>query len=209
MNVLFFMLILLPDLSIQVLKSSSNNNLRISLLQTSDNQEKEKPKQNNEKTEEQIIMEIKDPKNIFYATGKCNLSNCANCVSQNVCQCPYGYAHDPNKKVVDNEQSCQYKLKKQTLFFFLEMIFPIGIGHFYVRRLIHGIVKICLAVGIVALDFIIKRILKTYKSKQSFNIFIYILYFAYVLFVLVDLICIGINYYHDGKGFVILTMKEE
>ena len=159
--------------------------------------------------EQKIIQEIKDVTYIQYATGKCDLSNCDNCVTNNICQCPYGYAHDPKKEIKPNVKTCQYKLKKQTIFFLLEMLLPFGVGHLYAKRILYGLLKMLGAILIVSTDIIVKKILKSFDSKQTFNICVYSVYFAYFAWILIDLICISINYFKDGNGFDIMTMRED
>ena len=207
-NSLLLIILLLTSKSNEKLKTKHKTNTFLQVDKDQQKTQQQKTQQQIQR-EEEIIESIKDTSNIYYAKGKCEISNCDNCVSKNICQCPYGYAHDPKKKVTNTEKSCQYKLKKQTIFFLLELLFPFGPGHFYAGRTIYGIVKISVFAGIILLDIIIKRILKTFESKQRFNIVSYILYFAYIAWILVDLICIGINHWKDGKGFEVLTMREE
>lgn len=144
---------------------------------------------------------IYDTNEVYYADGKCNINNCENCISATKCQCPNGYAQDPKKEVKENELSCTYKRKKQYVFFLLELFLPIGIGHFYAGRIINGIVKLLVMAAIIALDIILKnKILKGFKTKQRFSIVSYILYFGILAWICIDIVCIGVNHYKDGKG---------
>lgn len=149
---------------------------------------------------------INDEEDVYYAEGVCSLSNCDNCVTTQKCKCPSGYAQNPKVEVTPDKKSCQYKLKKQSVFFILELIFPFGAGHFYAGRILHGCLKICILLIIVCSDFIVKRVLKAFQSKQNFNIGMYAAYFAFLAWQMVDIICIGINYFKDGKGLKLKTI---
>jgi hypothetical protein len=109
-------------------------------------------------------------------------------------------------EVSKDKKSCQYKQKHQALFFGLELIFPFGIGHFYAKRILYGVLKMLVVVFVVVLDFLMKRMLKTFKAKQSFSIGIYMLYFGLLVWQMADIICIGINHFKDGKGFKLMTL---
>ena len=138
---------------------------------------------------------INDVTEIYYAQGKCTKNNCDKCINSTLCQCPTGYAQDPKKKVSDDVKSCKYKMKKQWVFFLLELLLPFGIGHFYAKRIIYGLCKLCTFVFIILFDFI-------------FNIFMYVLYFGYIGWEISDIILIGINYFKDGKGIKFSTLKK-
>jgi hypothetical protein len=151
---------------------------------------------------------INDITEIYYAQGKCTKNNCDNCINSTFCQCPYGYAQDPKKEVSNDVKSCKYKMKKQWVFFLLELLLPFGIGHFYAKRIIYGICKLCTFVFIILFDFIVKKSLNSYKAKFTFNIFMYVLYFGYIGWEISDIILIGINYFKDGKGIKFTTLKK-
>lgn len=163
---------------------------------------------------EKIKRKSNDPYNIneiterYFVKGKCTKNNCDNCLNDNLCQCPYGYAHDPKKKISNDIKSCQYKMKKQWIFFLLELFLPFGIGHFYAKRIIYGISKLCTFVFILLFDLIIKRSLGSYKARFTFNIFMYVLYFGYISWEIADIVLIGINYFKDGKGIKFSTLKK-
>ena len=159
-----------------------------------------------------IQSDKNDPYDIYdkteynYAIGPCSHSNCDNCITSQKCQCPLGYAQDPKKEVTKDKKSCQYKQKHQAWFFGLELIFPFGIGHFYAKRVLYGICKLIIVVCVVCFDFLMKRMLKSFKSKQNFSIGIYMLYFGLLVWQMADIICIGINHFKDGKGFKLMTL---
>ena len=150
--------------------------------------------------------DIYDKKEYNYAIGPCSHSNCDNCITSKKCQCPTGYAQDPKVEVSKDKKSCQYKQKHQALFFGLELIFPFGVGHFYAKRILYGVLKMLVVVFVVVLDFLMKRMLKTFKAKQNFSIVIYMLYFGLLVWQMADIICIGINHFKDGKGFKLMTL---
>lgn len=148
-----------------------------------------------------------DTPDINYANGPCKQTNCEKCLSENICQCPAGYAQDPDIPVSVEVKSCQYKQRYQAIFFALELIFFFGAGHFYAGRIIYGVVKLVVFLLLIIIDISIKRlVLKQFSQKQNFNIAMYAMYFAFLAWQLVDIICIGINYFKDGKGIPLRTL---
>lgn len=144
---------------------------------------------------------------IYYANGKCSKSNCDKCISGDVCQCPNGYAQDPDKEVTNEEKSCQYKRKKQWVFFILEFLFFFGIGHFYAHRVLYGLIKFIVFALIIICDWVIKtKVIKNYKSKKNFNVGMILAYIGYFAWQIFDLIFIGINKFNDGKGIKLTTL---
>ncbi len=185
--------LLSPVLSTRLSSSSSSS---VVFLQT---KTKTKTKLKT-KTNIENPYDISNEDVVYYANGPCNAGNCDKCVTATRCQCPNGYAQDPDKEVSAKEKSCQYKRKKQWAFFLLEMIFPFGIGHFYAKRIVYGIIKMIVFILILVSDFIVKHLLiKQFKSKQNFNNAMIGLYFGYITWHLIDLIMIGINEFQDGK----------
>ena len=152
---------------------------------------------------------IYDHPDIYYAEGPCTISNCDNCITSNKCQCPSGYAQNPDEKVSPDVKSCQYKQKYQTVFFILELLLPFGAGHFYAGRILNGILKLAIVIIAICADVIVKKILKTFSSEQNFNIAMYAIYFCLLAWQMVDIVCIGINAYKDGKGISIHTMASK
>ena len=147
-----------------------------------------------------------DQELIYYAKGKCTSTNCNKCESEDLCQCPNGYAQDPSILVTDDVKSCQYKRKKQYIFFLLELLLPFGVGHLYAcQYLIMGI-KLITCIIIFLLDFFLKRKIRNFRTKQQFHIFILVLFFMYLIGHLVDIILIGINQYKDGNQIAFTTL---
>lgn len=115
-----------------------------------------------------------------------------------------------------SEIFCGYHKKSQIIAFFLESIFLIGIGHFYLNRFFHGLFKLLLILFIILLVFSMKKSkieIKFFMSitadKLSFDFFLNFMYFILVvnfIFIhLVDVIMIASNQYKDGFGFSMLS----
>jgi hypothetical protein len=160
------------------------------------------------KPEENVIQNynISDSK-YYFAYGECTSSNCDSCISSIVCKCPLGYAQKKNVEVNINQKSCQYKLKKQWIFFLLELFFPFGIGHFYAKRILYGIIKLLFLIIIISCDIFVKRLIKGFKEIQNFNIGMYLVYSSYIFWQLVDIVLIGINQFTDGNGMDFATLN--
>lgn len=157
---------------------------------------------------QQTDLSYIDTPDINYANGPCKQANCEKCISENICQCPAGFAQDPDIKVAAEVKSCQYKQRHQALFFVLELIFFFGVGHFYAGRILYGVLKLLTLILLIVIDITIKRlVLKQFSAKQSFNIAMYGLYFAFLAWQLIDIICIGVNYFKDGKGIPLKTFS--
>lgn len=153
--------------------------------------------------------DINDAPITYYANGPCSEKNCEKCISNIVCQCPNGYAQDPKKTVSENEKSCSYKMKKQWVFFLLELIFPFGFGHFYAKRIFYGLCKMVSLAVVVCVDIFLKKKISNFKIKQNFNVGMYVLYFGYLVWHITDIVLIGINYWKDGKGIALTTLKKD
>lgn len=188
---LFFFSIIISQIVTEKLKASSQSNYIFLQM-------KEKSEDPYETSNQSII---------YYANGKCSAKNCDKCISSDVCQCPNGYAQDPKKEVSDEEKSCQYKRKKQWIFFLLEFIFFFGIGHFYAHRILYGLLKMIAFAAIMVCDWFVKRkVIKNNKSKKSFNVAMIIAYILYFTWQIIDIILIGINKFKDGKGIKLTTL---
>lgn len=149
----------------------------------------------------------------YYAKGNCTVSNChdpyGRCENQNVCACNYGYAQMPSLKASKNQLSCTVSLKSQALFFGLELLTWIGVGHIYAGRMMYGFVKMSVFLFIISIDCILKRLsfnrVFPAKSKSSIVIFSYFIYAFFLLWQTIDIIVIGSNLFRDGNGFKIMT----
>ena len=193
-NSLLFLFILLLSSEINSLKIKTNSKYyHTSFLQSS----KSDP------------YDINKSSITYYANGPCSAKNCDKCISTIVCQCPNGYAQDPKKTVNENEKSCSYKMKKQWAFFLFELIFPFGFGHFYAKRFLFGFCKLFALIFVVCADILVKKRIKNFKAKQNFNVGMYVLYFGYLVWHITDIVLIGINYWKDGKGIALSTLKKD
>ena len=98
----------------------------------------------------------------FYSTI-CNETMCAlpygTCASENICLCEKGYIN--KGYTTESEQKiCSYEQKSKTFPFIMELVFPIGIGHFYVSRYKFGLLKL--------FTFILLSVILAYMAKSDY-----------------------------------------
>jgi len=163
------------------------------------------------KTDNKVMYTIS-----YYKAGVCTENNCRNpygkCDNENLCTCNVGYVQLSNISTGIDEPSCATRLKSQAIFFALEFLTWIGIGHFYAGRIAYGFVKLSVFIFIIALDVIIKRCLFPRvipaKNKNSFVMISYGLYASFVLWQTIDIIFIGSNLFRDGNGLDIMTWEK-
>jgi hypothetical protein len=148
----------------------------------------------------------------YFAIGQCNSNNCKSpygkCTSDQVCECSREYGHELNQPSIANNLSCSLPLKQQATFFFLELFFWVGIGHFYAGRIIYGIIKLLLIIIVIILDCLIKRLVivkRNYKTQKIYNICMWIMYLCILIFQTFDITMIGLNKFSDGNGFMFRT----
>lgn len=99
-------------------------------------------------------------KNIECDDNNCSLNNGV-CIDFNTCSCKKGYVHnyDNNKKFNETIQNsndsnirfCEYKMKSTITAFILELIIPLGIGHFYSGNYLMAVFKFLLTICICLL----------------------------------------------------------
>ena len=171
-------------------------------------------KTNNKNTQTGRIPDSRKTNNTNYFDifqPVCNSQNCplpyAYCNAQTNCHCSEGYANF-KKSNDSNKLPCQYVQKKQLNAFLLEAIFPFGIGHFYSKRSINGLLKIlfvfatpcllcCLVCcGIVTMDSLFSQ--KLFAGLSAVLGIIYTL--GCIAWLIVDLVFFGLNKYSDGSG---------
>jgi len=157
----------------------------------------------------------------------CNLENCqignGRCVSENKCQCNYAFINVSGV----SKLACDFKLSYQLTATILEILFPIGFGHFYCKRYLIGFIKFSV---LFVIPLIIYAIFKAYfvDNKEDFYIiknngnrrfkdffsldniikrqisFYFIIIFA--MWYLFDLVIFVSNKHKDGSGFDLIPI---
>jgi len=152
----------------------------------------------------------------YFASGVCNELNCKSpngrCYNKNICACHKGYAQLPDVEASQNNLSCNIRLKSQAIFFGIELVTWIGIGHIYAGRLLYGFIKLSAFIFVIMTDCILKRCIfnrkMIAKNRNFFIIFSYVLYGLLLMWQTFDIILIGSNLFRDGNGFKIMTWDE-
>jgi hypothetical protein len=148
--------------------------------------------------------DVTDNINILYYSKRegCNENNChspyGKCSSKDTCGCLPGYAPNPRGEDVQ----CSYLLKEQYIFFLLEILIPIGVGHLYTGRILYGLIKAIYVIGVIIIGCFIKTPSKaaTTTSRRVFQFLTYILYLSVLFWQVFDISMIGLNRFKDGKG---------
>lgn len=138
----------------------------------------------------------------------CNSTNCPPergiCTKLSVCECNERYLNDAaytNSTSIKDEtlNFCNYYQKSQTTAFILELIFPLGVSHFYVGNFVLGICKLFLVMLICFLGCY--RISLKTKVKQSKLYFLMASSIVTCVFLVAwqifDLVYFGLNKYMD------------
>jgi len=121
------------------------------------------------------------------------------------CICNSGWMTIDNSPV-----KCCYQMKNQMKAFMLEFI-GFGFGHFYVGNYIRGMIKLCGSVFLCVI-FCLSGFLSCYRegnyefrasrkrNGKFYSIFIYGSLIFYLVWMLIDSVLFGINFYTDGEG---------
>jgi len=158
----------------------------------------------------------------------CNNEVCgglnSKCISETKCECNNGFINIPNKNF---KRLCEYKLSYQLYALLFELIFPIGVGHFYCKRFLIGFIKfsvlflIPLLVYFIYLNFYNKKnedlplvkvngisnkgiVFNLDKFFGSIMTISYLIIFA--TWYLFDLVIFLANKHKDGSGFDLIPM---
>jgi len=156
----------------------------------------------------------------------CTLDNCniqnGRCISQNKCLCNYSLIHLEGV----SKKACDYKLSDQLTAMMLEILIPIGFGHFYCKRYLIGFIKfailflIPLIIYAIQKTFLIndenKEKLKTYKNNKFLELFsmhnvmkrLISFYYLTIFFIwfLFDLVIFAANKHKDGSGIDLIPI---
>lgn len=159
----------------------------------------------------------------------CNKKNCkipyGECLNNKICECLEGYASIENNifnnstKQLSERIYCSYKQKYQLYAFLFEFIFFFGIGHFYLRRIYQGIIKLVLFIILSFLFFLIKKF--DIKSKFfldenisnmrnfTINISMILSFCAFLTLHIFDIYMLVTNSYLDGYGIEVLSWNRD
>lgn len=152
-----------------------------------------------------------------YNFNSCKLPNAYCNNKENICYCSSGYINQYfnnkssknnkyNKNNIDNVY-CSYSQKKQLNAFVLELIFPIGGGHFYIKNYLFGFLKLMLYLLMCVLGCF--RI--SFKGKEYRNQIIFIkisstlVVIGLITWTIFDLIYFGLNMYKDNNNMPLLS----
>ncbi len=115
---------------------------------------------------------------------------------------------------------CQYKRKSQLIAFALEAIFMAGIGHIYLNRLLHGLLKFTLFFILGSMYCFIKRKntdvrFFSINSEQNktleislLNVSMVLLFACLLALQVYDMIMFGTNSFPDGFGVPLISWNK-
>ena len=128
------------------------------------------------------------------------------CTNSNTCHCLKGYANVPGKN--NKPFICSYYQKHQ-LHAFLQELFGIGIGHFYIGQWWIGLLKliVCFVIPIVLLLVLFGCVYlpKDHDgplSSESYLLMVTLILLAVIFgaWTIIDGVLFGINFWKDGNG---------
>jgi hypothetical protein len=159
--------------------------------------------------------------------SKCDFDSCdtgnGRCLTNTKCQCNYSFINAPNL----SNKACDYKLTFQLTALLLEMLFPIGFGHFYCKRYLIGFIKFVILFIIPMIIFAImklyfynnddlrrkkfggkNKIIEKFLSldsimKRLISFYYLIIFISWYLF---DLVIFAANKHKDGSGFDLIPI---
>jgi hypothetical protein len=150
------------------------------------------------------------------SNSTCNAETCGEpnyCISSKVCRCVDDYiTYSP---VQNQEIFCNYKRKRQLTALLLEIIFPIGFGHFYSGRMLCGLIKLILymLVGSYGLGVFyhgvpsLTTLSKTSLEKVVHTTLACSLICGISVWHIFDIYMLFENRYYDGNGISLVTFK--
>ena len=113
--------------------------------------------------------------------------------SEGQCICLYGYATFSKSENPNNITYCNYSQVNRVIPLILEIIFP-SFGIFFIGRLIHGFIKLCLVIIIILYG----------KDYLPFNLIVGFSSIIFLILHFIDLICLTFALYRDGNGIELL-----
>ena len=167
------------------------------------------------KTDQNMLQGFNDNKNtpITYK-DTCNPNTCMEpnyCTSNKLCKCVGDYI---TFNLDDNDNKfCNYQQKRQLTALLLEIIFPIGFGHFYSERVLCGMIKFIVyaLVGIYGI-LVFKRGIPINLKKANGEDFLHFMIASVLIcgaftWHVFDVYMLFTNRYYDGNGISMITFK--
>ena len=114
--------------------------------------------------------------------------------SEGQCICLYGFVTFSKFENPNNITYCNYHQVNRIAPLVIEIFFP-SIGLFFIGRLIHGFIKLCLAIYIILCG---KKIISFNLIVVGFSSLVFLILHA------IDLICLTFAFYRDGNGISLL-----
>jgi TM2 domain-containing membrane protein YozV len=147
----------------------------------------------------------------------CNPSH-SYCMNSKICVCRPGFI-----SITGSAKTCTYQMKKQIIALGLEMMFPLGAGHFYTGRILYGILKLLYFIYTLFILFMFYKSLKNQKENRQRNhqtavtckekLKIILKYFLILIFVtffsiwyVSDITNFALNRILDGNGITLASM---
>ena len=113
--------------------------------------------------------------------------------SEGQCICLYGFVTFSKFENPNNITYCNYHQVNRIAPLVIEIFFP-AIGLFFIGRLIHGFIKLCLIIIILLYG----------KKVLPFNLIVALAGYIFIILHVVDLICLAFAFYRDGNGIRLL-----
>ena len=114
--------------------------------------------------------------------------------SEGQCICFYSYVTFNKYENQNNIIYCNYQKVNRVIPLILEFFFP-SMGLLFIGRLIHGFIKLCLAIYIILCG---KKIISFNLIVVGFSSLVFLILHA------IDLICLTFAFYRDGNGISLL-----
>jgi hypothetical protein len=168
---------------------------------------------------QKTMLNLYDYQNRIIQHTICNADTCAKpnyCVSSKVCKCTGDYITYNIKNEQNIYAYCNYKRRRQLTALLVEIIIPIGFGHFYSGRMLCGLIKFMtyIIVGLYCLKVYWSGYPKVFtdNKKSTFdeiiNFMLATLFLSAIsIWHLFDLYMFFSNKYYDGNGVSLVPFR--
>ena len=134
----------------------------------------------------------------------CNDETCppeqGECI-QNLCLCAPGYTTFYKDNIYENKPFCNYSFKYKKWAIWLELIMPFGIGHFYCKRYLHGLMKFTIFWFLSFVKVIFKKQVRAYPEILKIS---QLLLWLFGILYVADYLGFTVDFYLDGNNMKIL-----
>jgi len=200
----------------------SKNSLKDPKLKQFDNFQKTNIEEYSSNSFVQMLSKYVDTRNFIYPQDKilikkyhevdletCSLVNCPKnygiCLDNKRCICNKGYLNIPDLNTVNKEVSCTYQQKKRVISFLLELMIPLGFGHFYAGHYFLGSAKFIVMLILPMIFLIFVNWKYNICSKFVEEFFTFSWYVVITLAFLLDVSFYASGIYKDGNGIPLLV----